>query len=112
MNSGNKQHCAVPLSNFEPSERLYKLTVQNQTPDTLDEVIVFYRMIDASDKILYQSKHDLYPDASCVFQLGVAKKLESYVLGAFIGKDLVTEARSEIHTDPKQYAYSLVIAPK
>ncbi len=67
----------------------YTVTFLNQTPDVIDEIVVFY-MTKAG---FIQSKHETnwMPGERRVFVLGTCGEMVNYVIGVFIGNQNVAK---------------------
>ena len=73
---------------LDVGEWLYTVTVRNDTTDTFTEIVIFYKRKNA-DGVVYLSQREVTPGEIRIFSLGVGNLMESYVIGLFIGEDIV-----------------------
>lgn len=71
-------------------ESTYKVNINNQTTDTFTQIVVFYKRIGISG-VVYLRANEVTPGQVTSFMCGVCKEFESYVVGFFIGDDLVAQ---------------------
>jgi hypothetical protein len=69
----------------------YSITVTNNTPETYTGVAVVYKRTDTVETLAV-AETDVAPGDMVVFSLGECRRVHSYVIGAYIGDELVTHA--------------------
>ncbi|MBE4752312.1 hypothetical protein G4177_29515 [Corallococcus sp. ZKHCc1 1396] len=80
-------------------DTLYTVTVRNLTSADWFDIVVFYKRVGLSG-VVYLEAFDVQPNAAPVFQMGVCSQMESYVVGFFIGDDLVAQIPSSGNMTP------------
>jgi hypothetical protein len=68
----------------------YVVRFVNQTTTTFDEVWIFYKR-KGQNGVVSLNKNGLLPGEVTDFELGPCQYMESYVIGVFIGEDLVAQ---------------------
>jgi hypothetical protein len=71
-------------------EASYLVDVNNQTTDTFSEIVVFYKRLGLPG-VVYLSARDVGPGKVSSFVCGLCKDFESYVVGFFLGPNLVAQ---------------------
>lgn len=83
---------------FNPSEWIYTVTIQNLTPATFDEIVLFYKRTDMATGVIFWHETNVLPGDVRVFRLCVCNKLESYVLQFFQGEEFQNFPESGVMT--------------
>lgn len=81
-------------------EWLYTVTVRNNTTTTWTEIVIFYKPSTLAEGVVYLSHRDVAPGRVVVFSLGVCKDMVSYVVGCFLGEDLLVKLPSSGELTP------------
>ncbi|WP_120575806.1 MULTISPECIES: hypothetical protein [unclassified Corallococcus] len=89
----------TPSSSGALLEDIYTVTVRNLTSADWFDIVVFYKRVGLSG-VVYLEAFDVQPNAAPVFQMGVCSQMESYVVGFFIGDDLVAQIPSSGNMTP------------
>jgi hypothetical protein len=77
------------------AEVYYTVEVINSTADTtFDEIDVFYKRVGQSG-IVFLTQKLVAPGETRYFNLGPCSQMESYVVGFFVGADLVAQVPPE-----------------
>jgi hypothetical protein len=79
-----------PTGVLTPGESTYLINVNNQTSDTFTEIVVFYKRINLSG-VVFLKADQVQPGVVTGFMCGLCKEFESYVVGFFIGNQLVAQ---------------------
>jgi hypothetical protein len=82
-----------PVSAIASGERSYLVNVNNQSSDTFTQIVVFYKRIGLSG-VVFLKAENVQPGQVAGFVCGLSKNLESYVIGFFLGDDLVQQIPS------------------
>ena len=92
---------AAPVQSLET----YVVRFANMTSTTFDEVVVFYKR-KFLPGVVYLNHIGLIPGEVTEFELGLCYLMESYVIGVFIGDDLVAQLPRSWHWeyDPRESA--------
>lgn len=80
----------LPISAFRPGESTYQININNQTTDIFTQIVVFYKRIGLSG-VVYLREENVQPGQISTFVCGLCKEFESYVVGFFIGDELVAQ---------------------
>lgn len=80
-------------------EDIYTVTVRNLTLADWFDIVIFYKRVGLSG-VVYLEAFDVQPNAAPVFQMGLCSQMESYVVGFFIGDDLVAQIPSSGNMTP------------
>jgi hypothetical protein len=73
-----------------PGESTYLINVNNQTSDTFTEIVVFYKRL-LTPGVVFLKADQVQPGTLTGFMCGLCKEFESYVVGFFIGSQLVAQ---------------------
>lgn len=79
-----------PVSALSSGESTYHINVNNQTTDTFTQIVVFYKRIGMPG-VVFLKDEEVQPTQVVSFMCGLCKELESYVVGFFIGDELVAQ---------------------
>ncbi len=76
-------------------QRDYTIQIANATSNTtFDEVDVFYKRVGLPG-VVFLTEKQVAPGQARYFDLGACSEMESYVVGFFIGDDLVAQLPAE-----------------
>jgi hypothetical protein len=75
---------------LSPGDANYFVNINNQTSDLFTEIVLFVQKVDAAG-VTYLSERDVPPGIIASFSCGRCGDLVSYVVGFFIGQDLVAK---------------------
>jgi hypothetical protein len=79
-----------PPGLLPPGQATYRVFVRNATPDTFTEIVVFFKRVGQSG-VVFLREENVGPAEVRGFVLGIAALMESYVIGFFIGDDMVAQ---------------------
>jgi hypothetical protein len=79
-----------PPGHLPPGQATYRVIVRNATPDTFTEIVVFYKRVGQSG-VVFLREENVGPAEARGFVLGIAGQMESYVIGFFIGDEMVAQ---------------------
>jgi hypothetical protein len=85
---GNKHLTQVGSANL--LEWYYTVTIRNETTEVFDQVVVFYGMTNVPAGVGIWREWIFAPGDVRVFNLGICKYLKDYVVGFYLGDDLVS----------------------
>jgi hypothetical protein len=71
-----------------PPDVLYTVTVRNDSPDVWDEVAIFYTRTNSQGAVFVRELR-VVPNDVRNFMLGRCSEMQAYVVGIFIGSQLV-----------------------
>ncbi len=80
----------VQQPDLDPTEWFYTVTVANRTTDTFDQIVVFYKRVNL-EGVVFLQEVGVTPGQVVVFRLGACNRMENYVVGFFLGDDLVAK---------------------
>lgn len=89
----------IPVAALPQRESSYVVNVNNQTTDTFTEIVMFYKRVGLPG-VVYLSEASVPPSRVSTFVCGLCKNLESYVVGFFIGQDLVAQIPAQGNMTP------------
>ncbi len=77
-------------SGLSPGDATYIVNINNQTSDLFTEIVLFVQKVGVAG-VTYLSERDVPPGIIASFSCGRCGDLVSYVVGFFIGQDLVAK---------------------
>lgn len=75
-------------SDLAPASWPYTVRIRNGTVQTFDEVVLFYERTDRSG-VIFMAEPSVAPGDTRLFPLGLCRVLKRYVVGCFIGGQMV-----------------------
>lgn len=90
----------ITANQIKPAVRSYVVAVTNLTQDTFTQIVVFYKRIGLRG-VVFLKNEIVAPGQFSSFLCGLCKDLESYVIGFFIGDDLVFQFPSQGNMTPE-----------